>query len=136
MEYGFPIVTSGYRWNLLKRCQYEVGLEPTCISDVGEQTVIAFERELTAQELSALSALMEDSPQNPPNGMEQILIKDLDSCFEQLKADSGLLDLQYYFVESQPGSGVFDRIALCHEGPLAEEQKLAVKNAYFNLFIG
>jgi hypothetical protein len=66
MQYEFPLVIGGYRYNLLKRCLHEVGIEPLGCGDVAGKTVLNFARNLTALEQEKLCNLMDNRPTYPP----------------------------------------------------------------------
>jgi hypothetical protein len=132
--YYYPQVQGGYRWNLLQRCLHEVGIEPMGISDVGEQTVIQFSRELTALEKTKLDTLMADNPTFPPSTGVGLIIKDIWENFEAFKADCQLPGLRIFYTAAQPG-GAIDQIYLWHPTTLNTQQKNRVKTAYSNLFI-
>lgn len=136
MTYTYPLVTGGYRWNMLKRCLYEVGLEPINSGDAGEQTYLTFERELTAAEKTALDTLMADNPTYPPTAgvSAQFLVDDIWEKFLQFRTACGLPNLKLYYTESVPGSGKIDSIVLQHPTPLTNTQKTSVRDAYRNLF--
>jgi hypothetical protein len=135
MTYYYPIVTTGYRWNLLKRCFYEVGMEPTVVCDIGEQTALTFARELSEAEKGKLDTLMADNPQLPPTkGVAvQFTIEDIWEKFTQFRVAAGLPNLKLYYAESVPGSGNVDTIVLQHPTALTNTQKNNVKTAYNNL---
>lgn len=136
MTYYYPKVQGGYRWNMLKRCLWEVGIEPIATSDIGEQTVLTFSRELTVAEKTALDTLMADNPTLPPSTGVRVTIRDLWEDFEGFKVACGLPNLKIFFVENVSGSGAVDRIQLWHPTPLTNTEKNRVKTAYNNLWIG
>jgi hypothetical protein len=136
MTYYYPIVTGGYRWNMLRRCLLQVGLEPIAIGDAGEQTYLTFSRELTQGEQSNLDTLMADNPTFPPSTGVRVLIRDLWEEWDQFKVACGLPNLQIFYHESTTGSGKVDRIQLWHPTPLTQAQKDTVRNTYRNLWIG
>lgn len=135
--YPYPKVSSGYRWNLLKRCLNEVGLEPTCVSDVNEETWLEFSRSLTTIEKTALDTLMAGDPQNPPTTGVKIVIKDIwEDGFEKFITAAALPNLRLYYSESIPGSGKIDRITLWHPTALTNTEKNRIKTAFTSLYIG
>lgn len=141
MIYFYPQVTTGYRWNLLRRCQIALGLIPI-IGDSEGQTFLEFEFELSPAQKLILDNVMATNPQNPPPFGVQLRIRDLygdvvnGANFITFKAAVGLPDLNIFYVESIPNSGFFDQIALWNPTPITTEQENAIKQAYFNLFIG
>jgi hypothetical protein len=141
-EYTYPKVTSGYRWNLLKRCLWEVGIEPTCIGDRDIITYLQFDRDLTTTEKTTLDTIMSGDPQNPPTTGIRLSIKDLwggtngGEDFEAFKVACNLPNLRMFYIESTPGSGVVDRICLWHPTALTNTQKNAIKTQFANLYIG
>lgn len=141
-QYSYPIVTTGYRWNLLKRCLWEIGIEPTCIGDMSDQTYLQFSRDLSANEKSILDTIMSGDAQNPPSTGVRLTIKDLwggtnsGENFEAFRTACGLPNLRLYYTESVAGSGVFDRVTLWHPTPLTTSQKNAVKAAFANMYLG
>lgn len=136
MTYYYPLVTTGYRWNLLKRCLWEIGIEPVCIADSGEQTFLEFSRELEAEEKFILDGIMLDNPQHPPSGGDAVTIVDVWEEFEQFKQVCGLPDLCLFYGEAVEGSGNINRVILWHPTALSDEEKQLVKTAYNNLLIG
>jgi hypothetical protein len=136
MDYYYPKVSGGYRWNMLKRCLWEVGIEPIGSGDIGEQTCLTFDRELTTTEKTKLDNLMADNPTFPPSSGVTVVIRDLWEEFEGFKTACGLPDLRIFFVEATTGSGIVNRIKLWHPTPLTATQKTNVKTAYQNLWIG
>lgn len=133
MDYIFPQVVGGYRWNLLKRCLHEVGIEPSCVSDVGEKTIVQFDRALSDAEVEALDALMNDNPTYPPSNSGTVLtVDDIWEQFSAFKQNAGV-DLKMYFSEKDPGSGNINQIELHSTEVLTQEQKDSIKTAYANL---
>lgn len=137
MKYYYPKITSGgYRWNLLKKCLWEIGIEPIGISDVGEQTILEFSRELTQEEKSLLNDIMANDPQNPPSYGERLFVKDIQEDISDIKNETGLTKLRLFFTESVKGSGNVDRLCFWHPTPLTQVQKNKLRTAYTNLFLG
>lgn len=133
MQYSYPKVEGGFRWNALKRCLNEIGIEPVSMCDVEESTFLSFDRELTAGEKSRLDALMQDDPQHPKKGETVMKIIDIWEQFDEFRKDVGLPELRLYYSETVPGSGVVDQIELQHPTPLTQEQTERVKQAYISL---
>lgn len=136
MNYEYPKVTGGYRWVLLQRCYYDVGMEPVNVCDIGDKTMVSFSRELTTTEKAALDTLMADNPQHPPSGGVSVQIRDLWEERVGFIAATGLPNLRIFYKEAVAGSGVVNRIVLWHPTPLTTTQKTAVRDAYRNLWIG
>lgn len=131
VTYKYPKVSGGYRWNMLKRCLYEVGIEPVNTSDIGEETWLQFSRELTASEQAALNTLMTSNPTYPPgNDVTIVKIQDIWEKFEAFKSACGLPNLKLYYSESIPGSGNIDTIEIHNPTPLSNSQKNILKGAY------
>lgn len=130
MNYSYPLVLTGFRWNLLKRCLYEIGIEPIGISDVGKETVLTFSRKLTLLEKDKLDTLMDNDPQNPPSYGTHLYVVDIQ---ENLSIYPGL---RLFFTESIKNSRSFDRLCFWHPDKLTQEQKDRIKQAYFNLYLG
>lgn len=141
-QYNFPKITTGYRWNLLKRCLWEIGVEPICIGDDSQGTYLQFDRNLTLAEEATLNTIMSGDPQNPPSTGVRLSIKDLwggtnaGENFEAFKIACNLPNLRIFYIESTPGSGVVDRICLWHPTALTNTQKNAIKTQFANLYIG
>jgi hypothetical protein len=136
MTYSYTQVSGGYRWNMMRRCLLEVGIEPISIADSDGQTHLTFSRELTTEEVANLTTLMADNPTFPPSTGVRVLIRDLWEEWDAFKVACGLPDLQIFYHESTTGSGKVDRIQLWHPTPLSTAQKNAVQTAYRNLWIG
>lgn len=133
--YYYPKVVTGYRWNLLKRCLYEIGVEPSCIGDMEEQTYLQFENGLTEEQKSTLDNIMINDPQNPNPSWQGAEIKDLEAVLDEVRQSTGV-NLMVFYVESVKDSGIYDRIKLCSKESLTDEQKAKVEAAYNNLFVG
>jgi|SRR6185369_1298227 len=132
MKYLYPQVHGGFRWNMLKRCLNEIGIEPVSSGDVGSETYLEFVRELSTQEKSLLDALMADNPTYPPTGTLRFKVVDLWEKLQQFNQSSGS-NFKIYYNESVPGSGKIDSIELHSSSPLTTTQKSKVKTAYANL---
>jgi hypothetical protein len=135
MQYNYPKVTNGYRWNLLKRCLYEIGIEPECVGDMGDQTFLTFSRELDDRELHTLDGIMSNDPQNQNPLWDSVIIKDLEAVIEEVREETGILLMPFY-TESEKGSGVYNLISLCSKETFTDKQKETIRNAYHNLFVG
>jgi hypothetical protein len=133
MQYTYPKVTGGFRWNALKRCLNEIGIEPISMCDVEGTTFLQFDRKLTAEEKSGLDALMQDDPQYPKKGHTVLKIVDIWEQFDEFKKNAGLPDLRLYYSETVEGSGLVDQIELQHPTPLSSEQIEQIKQAYISL---
>lgn len=142
VQYNFPKITTGYRWNLLKRCLWEIGVEPTCIGDDSNGTFVQFDRSLTTTEEATLNTIMSGDPQNPPSTGVRLSIRDLwggtnaGENFDAFKIACNLPNLRIFYTESTPGSGVVDRICLWHPTSLTNTQKNTIKTQFANLYIG
>jgi hypothetical protein len=134
MNYYYPLVVGGYRWNILMRCLHEVGIEPSGISDMNDQTVIQFSRALTTTEKAALDVLMNSNPSYPPTTGVGVTVIDIWEDFDGFKAACNLPNLKLYYTESVVGSGKIDRLYLWHPTSLTNGQRNALKTAYTNLF--
>lgn len=132
-QYFFPQVTTGYRWNLLKRCLYEMGVEPLSICDMNDQTVLEFHDELDAFQKDALEEIMKTDPQNANPEWDFVELLDIEAVIDMFREQTGIFVMPFY-AESEKGSGVFDRIRLCVKGKLTDAQKLMLYTAYCNLF--
>lgn len=133
-KYSYPKVQNGYRWNLLKRCLYEIGIEPTCIGDMGDTTFLQFGRELLPNEKKILDSIMNNDPQNPNPSWDMVVVKDLEAVIEEVRKETGLMLMPFY-IESEKGSGIYNRIAFCYQDKLTQEQRTIIKKAYHNLFV-
>lgn len=113
MDYIYPKVNGGYRWNLLQRVFNTIGLEPTNLSDVGDTTVLSFSRELTVAEKLLVDGIMADNPTFPPTTINTVYnLKDIWETRQEFATKLGNLPFKIYYNESVPGSNVFDRIEL------------------------
>lgn len=132
--YWYPQVSGGYRWNMLQRCVYQVGLEPINTGDANGQTYLTFSRALTTTEKANLDALMADNPTFPPSTGVGLIIKDIYENWASFKADTQLPNLQLFYSQSTSG-GAVDQIYLWNPTALTTAQKNRVKTAYSNLFV-
>jgi len=91
MTYRFEQVSGGFRYNLLKRCLHEVGIEPIGCHDEGEETVVIFDRELTEYENKKLQFLMKDNPTFPPKRSNHIFrIVDIGEWIDYFNKATGI----------------------------------------------
>lgn len=132
--YYYPLVVGGYRWNILQRCTSEVGVTPNDISDLGDQTVMGFARDLTTVEKTKLDTLMADQPSFPPKGGGGFIIKDIWENFAKFKTDANLPNLQLYYSQST-GTGTVDQVYLWNPAPLTNSNKNNIKTAFNNLIV-
>ena len=134
MEYKYPQIdrTTGYAWNIRKRCLNEIGIEPTGTGDSSGFTFLNFSRELTPTEKTALDALMASNPSVPPANTCRIKIGDMWNKLAQFNASSGA-NFKLYYSQSVPGSGNVDTLELHTDTPLTNQQKTKVQDAYKNL---
>lgn len=127
VQYSYPKIMTGYRWNFLQRCKYELGIDKVGIGDMGEEeTVISFDEELTDEQKAILDNIMDNDPQNPNPEWDSVEIVDL----EYAAKDMGLM---IFYVESVKGSGVYDRIKLCSKTTIDRNK---AKEEFSNLFLG
>lgn len=112
-DYSYPQVNGGYRWNLLQRVFNTINLYPTNLSDVGDLTVLSFDRELTPAEKTLVDAIMVDNPTRPPTTTNTVFtLKDIWETRQEFATKLGNLPFKIYYNESVPGSNNFDRIEL------------------------
>src|SRR4051812_17149218 len=97
-RYWYPQVsTSGYRWNMLARISYAIGIEPQGSGDVGGQTYLEFVRELTSAEQATVVAIMADNPTYPPTTISTVgTIRDVWSQKAYFQQQIGLTYDLYY----------------------------------------
>jgi hypothetical protein len=60
--YKYPQITEGHRFIMMQRCLYEIGIEPTVITDFKTETSLGFIRDLTPEEKTLLDSLMAGEP--------------------------------------------------------------------------
>ncbi len=140
MNYTYPQVEGGYRWNMLQRIYNAIGLEPIGSGDSGGMTFLNFDRELTVEEEETVDAIMADNPTMPPVAVDPasgdsktvFIITDVYNKRDQISAAIGL-PYETYYSESVPGSGEVDQIELHFAGPLTQEQKDTVITEYGKL---
>jgi len=136
--YKYPQVIGGYRWNILKRCLKEVGVEPLYVGDMPENSIlytfVVFSAPLTAPQEAALNTLMSNNPQFPPSpgANTRFIIKDIYEFFDQFEADVGV-GLDIYFSETVPGSGEINRIEIIANKAMTNAEKNKLRNAYSSL---
>jgi hypothetical protein len=123
-QYSFPKVSGGYRWNLLKRCLYEIGLEPTACHDSENTTVLIFSRALTAKEENALEVLMQDNPCMPPKSTTVFKIADIGEFIEAFNQQCGM-NLKLFCSENN--------LELHTDTQLTPEEKSKVVDTYKSL---
>lgn len=139
MQYPYPQVTTGYRWNILERIKNEVGIIPTNLSDVSISdvwhTVVETDGELTAEEKTKLDTLMANNPGFPPTEAVNTVynVKDIWETRLEFSTVLGNLPFFIYYNESVPGSGVFDRIQLHFRKGLGQAEKNKVKDEFAKL---
>lgn len=132
MIYYYPKVEGGYRWNLIKRCKFEVGIEPINTGNIEEQTFLEFDRDLTEQEKALLDTLMASNPTQPPTGTCRVKIQDIYERLAQFNANTGM-NIRIYYSESVNNSGSIDTIELHTDAPLTATQKSKITTGYSNL---
>jgi hypothetical protein len=136
MVYEYAGVTgSGFRWNMLQRIEYEVGVVPESCwdsgGDVGLRTYVQFTAALTVPQKAALDLLMAGTPMQPPiPAGTRFKVKDLWERRLELQTALGRT-IRIFYSESTPGSGVFDEIELHIDGTaLTNAQKNTLKNTF------
>lgn len=133
MEYKYPQVSGGYRWNMMQRIEETVGIRPTMTGDVEGATVVAFSRELTTEEKALLDTLMASDPTNPPTtGGTKFVIRDIWSQKSVFETAIGL-PYRVYYSESTPGSGNVDQIEIHFDSTLTTAQRNKVISEYGKL---
>lgn len=138
MQYQYPQVSGGYRWNMMQRIEQTVGLKPNMTGDTpdgseGMKTVVEFSRELTAPEKALLDTLMADSPTQPPTtGGSKFVIRDIWNQKATFEAALGLT-YRVYYSESVPGSGNVDQIEIHFDSTLTTQQRNKVLSEYAKL---
>lgn len=135
MTYIYPQVAIGFRWNLLQRIKNEVGIEPMGLSDVGNQTLINFDRELTKQEKGILDSVMSYLPTFPPKTTNTVFkIEDIWEKLIKFNIQTGV-EFNLYYSESVSGSGKFDQIELHAPKQLTDLEKAKVKEEFGKLIV-
>ena len=133
-QYLYTQVTGGYRWNMIQRIINEVGIEPKSTCDVGTQTVIEFDQELSSSDKNKLDQVMADNPTSPPSSLgTKYLIKDIWEKRSDFKTNTGGLNFKLYFTESVVGSKIFDQIELHFDKILSVVEETTVKTEYAKL---
>ena len=129
-DYAYPRFTEGFRWNVHQRTEFEVGLRCVGVSDNGLETVVHFDRELTAPEKSLLDTLMASSPtQPPPASGSRFIIRDI---YDQRSTIGTAMGFTYrlYYSESVPGSGNVDQIEIHFDEALSTPQRNRVLSEF------
>lgn len=133
MEYKYPQVSGGYRWNMMQRIQESVGLRPNMTGDVEGFTVVAFSRELTPQEKTALDAVMANNPTQPPTPTgSRFVIRDVWNDKSAIETAMGF-PYRVYYSESVPDSGNIDQIELHFDSTLTTQQRNKIVSEYAKL---
>jgi hypothetical protein len=137
MEYKYPQVTGGYRWNMVQRILNEVGLKPTMTGDVPEgdtmKTVVSFNRALTENEKAVLDTVMASNPTLPPANSGTVLkIKDIWNKLNDFKTATGQ-EFKLYYSESVLGSGNVDQIELHASKTFTTQERNKVLAEYAKL---
>lgn len=135
MNYRYPQVQGGYRWNMLQRIAHAVGLEPVGTSDVQVdsqwETCLTFSRELTEAEKAALDAVMADNPTFPPSSPTRFVVRDV---WNQRNAIAAAIGVPYRIFYSQSvEGGEVDQVELHFDRPLTEAEKGRVRDTYARL---
>jgi hypothetical protein len=134
MNYSYPQVQAGYRFNMTERITQEVGIAPigTCDESAGDtmMTTITFADPLTDDQKAKLDALMADNPTFPPTTSGTVFkIWDIYERLADFNAQCGT-ELRIYYSESVPGSGVIDQIELHAPTTLSDSEKARVLSAW------
>lgn len=138
MEYSYPQVSGGYRWNMNQRILNEVGIKPTMTGDTpdgsgGMKTVVNFDRALTTTEKETLDVVMASNPTKPPVASGTVFkIKDIWNRLNDFKLATGL-DFKLYYSESVPGSGNIDQIELHAPKTLSTQERNKTISEYSKL---
>jgi hypothetical protein len=135
VNYRYPQVQGGYRWNMLQRIEASLGFEPVATSDVQFdavwQTCLTFDRALTDEEKAALDAVMADNPTFPPSSPTRFVVRDL---FDQRDAIGAAIGCPYrvYYSQSTP-DGPVDQVELHFSAVLTDAEKARVIEEYAKL---
>lgn len=135
--YTFPKIDGGYRFNIFERCKNELNIHIKSIYDTSSNAIVTsniiVENELTEQQLTDLTNLMNNSPQFPPEDQNVTVfyVKDLNETFEEFQQISGV-SLKLYYSETVSGSGTINRLELHADRILTEQEKNSVKTTYAN----
>lgn len=134
MKYSYPQISSvGYRWNLLQRILNTIGIEPFALSDVAGETILEFNRDLTAAEKVQVDAIIANNPTLPPaNSGSTFTIRDVWNQKDLIGTQMGFL-YKVYYSESVPGSGNVDQIELHFSQILTTTQRNKIISEYGKL---
>ncbi len=133
MQYDYPKTQGGYRWNMLQRILNTIGIEPNGTCDIGDRTVLSFERELTEPEKVQLDAIMADRPTQPPVPVgTRFVIRDIWNRRSDIAAAMGF-PFKVYYSESVPGSGDVDQIEIHFAQVLTTTQRNKIISEYAKL---
>lgn len=133
MEYKYPQVSGGYRWNMVQRIERSVGIKPTMTGDTGGFTVVNFSRELTAPEKALLDTLMADNPTLPPTPAgSRFVIRDVWNDKGAIQTAMGF-PYKVFYSESVAGSGNIDQIELHFDQTLTTTQRNKILTEYAKL---
>lgn len=134
MEYKYQQLnrSTGYAWNAMQRIEQEVGLKPTAMGDSGGFTFVNFSRELTAQEKTALDALMASNPLLPPTtGGTKFVIRDVWNQKALIETQMGFPYKVFY--SSSQGNDVIDQVELHFDQNLTTPQRNRIISEYAKL---
>ena len=139
MQYYYPQVQGGYRWNLLAKCYYAIGRWPKNSGDIqisgANQTYLEFDPPLSEAEKTKIDAIMANpntaALPSPNTNKTTFVVKDIWSYFQELLAL--IPGAELYFDKSAPDKPDFDIIAVNLPKSLALAEKDAVKNWYAGL---
>jgi len=131
VTYNYPSVgNGGYRWNILQRVFNTIGIEPAGLGDIGDQTVLQFERPLTEEEKVALDAVMANNPTYPPATTNTVFsLLDVWNRRQEIATELGL-PYDLYYNESVQGSGDIDTIEIHFKKELTTEEIQRVYDNY------
>lgn len=133
MEYKYPKITGGYHWNMLMRCEIEVGIKPIGCHTTNTETVIQFNNPLTNAQKILLDTLMVNNPSFPPVSVGTVFkIEDIWERLGNFRVQSGI-NFNMYFSESIANSGKIDMIEIHAPSILTNQQINKVKTEFAKL---
>ncbi len=141
-KYMFPKISNvHHRWNMFRKLELMLGggLKVTGGGDTPTKTYLMFNRELTQQDLDAISVLFQDADKPAEPGYpdqfpgDRVKIKDLLEWMDDLKRQTGL-NCAYWIEQSVIGSNDFDLLGLHFDKELTEPERHEVEKWYQSLF--
>lgn len=140
MQYFYPQVQGGYRWNMLQRIINTIGIEPINSGDMEMNgsmvTFIEFSAPLTEANKTLLDGIMATNPTFPPPTTNSVYqIKDIWETRQEFSTKVGNLPFKIYYNESVPGSGNIDRIEMHFAKTLGSAEKNKVVDEFSKLMI-